>query len=106
MMEFSEYQQPAKTIALHYASRAENSLASMVYGGQMDVRNAEEAKTLTEFFWSMSDDAAEDHAEDREISNQYDLEFWMEKLMNITIGYLTSLGYGDVWKDESFRINS
>ncbi|WP_020406413.1 hypothetical protein [Hahella ganghwensis] len=106
MMKFSVHQQTAKTLAIHYATKAENALAAAVYSGQKDVQNVEEARALTEFFWSMSDDAAEDHAEDTEISQQYDLELWMEKLMNITIGYLTSTGYGDVWKDESNRINS
>ncbi len=106
MMVFSDHELTAKTLALHYANKSENSLAVAVYSGEEDVQGIEDAKELTQFFWSMSDDAAEDHSKESEISQQYDLEFWMERLMNITIGYLTSLGYGDVWRDESYRINS
>ncbi|MFZ5605069.1 MAG: hypothetical protein ACOY7J_21665 [Pseudomonadota bacterium] len=106
MITYSQHEQPAQTLALHYAAQAGDALAQAVYGGQKEVHSREDALSLTRFFWAMSDAAAEDYRQDTELARQYDLEFWMEKLMNKTIGYLAGLGYRDLWTEESNRINS
>lgn len=105
MMEFNEYNQSAKKVALHYAKKLNSKYAEDVLKGERDINCKEDAKLLTQFFWSMSDEAAEDHLNDVEVEGGVDLEFWLEKLMNIFIGYMNKMGFNQCWVDESNRIN-
>ena len=105
MINFTDINMRAKDIALYYANKMENELAIKLFSGYQEITTREEAIQITDFFWNMVDEASEDQENNIQIAGTYDLEFWMEKLMNITIGYFTRCGFKDVWTDESNRIN-
>ena len=105
MITFTEINQPAKLLGLHYAKQLKNEFAEEVIKGDKDVSSKEEAIEFTNFFWQMTDQAVIDQENENQVAGIHDLEFWMEKLMNITIGYLSSCGYKDQWTIETNRIN-
>ncbi len=53
----------------------------------------------------MSDLALEDYQNDIQLEGGVDLDHWLEKIMNIFIGYLKKLSFQQQWIDESNRIN-
>lgn len=106
MMKFDEYQQPAKMIAIHYAIQLQSSLAQDILEGKKQLTSKEEAVEITHFFWDMVDCAVEDENNDMVIAGEVDMQHWMEKLMNIFIGYCRKMGFEDQWTDESNKINS
>jgi hypothetical protein len=105
MMNFTEINKPAKHVALHYAQKLDNIFAADVIAGKKEISNKEEAVELTNFFWKMTDESVKDYENNVEVAGVKDLEHWMEKLMNIIIGYLTCCGFKDEWTRESNRIN-
>jgi len=105
MMNFTETTLPAKNLALHYAEKLNNQLAINIIQGKSDLKNSDEAIQFTAFFWAMTDESVEDYENNIEISGVTDLQHWMEKLMNITIGYMKSCGFKEEWTRESNRIN-
>ena len=105
MINFTETNMPAKNIALHYAKKLNNQLALNVFKGNSDIASKEEAIEFAEFFWTMTDESVEDYEKGIEVAGETDLVHWMEKLMNITIGYMNSCGYKEQWTTESNRIN-
>ncbi|MDH5182042.1 MAG: hypothetical protein OEY07_20455 [Gammaproteobacteria bacterium] len=105
MMKFSETNLHAKGVAVQYAAKLGNDLAKRVCQAESEVTCKEEAIELIEFYWSMVDEAADDQENNIEIAGVTDLNFGMERLMNISIGYLAKCGYKSEWTDEYNRIN-
>jgi hypothetical protein len=105
MMNFTETNKPAKDVALHYAKKLNNSFVADVINSKKEITNKEDAIAFTNFFWKMTDESVDDYENNIEIAGVTDLEHWMEKLMNITIGYLTRCGFKEEWIEESNRIN-
>lgn len=106
MMEFTQQNETARRVALHYAERLDNVLAKSVLTGDRTIDILSDAVEFTNFFWTMTDLAVEDHENDIKVIGGVNLEFWMEKLMNIFIGYLKESGFYRAWVDESNRLNS
>ncbi len=105
LINFDTFNNTAQNVALHYSKKLECVLAEQVILGEKDITTAEEAKTFTEFFWQMSDLDAEDYQNDIQVKGGVGLEYWLEKIMNLFIGYLKKLGFQQQWIDESNRIN-
>lgn len=105
MIDFTETNMPAKKVALHYAQKLNNQLVINILQGEGNLKTSDEAKEFTAFFWAMTDESVEDYENNIEIAGVTDLDHWMEKLMNITIGYMKSCGYNEEWTKESNRIN-
>ena len=105
MINTTEDTQPAIIIAIHYAQKLNSNLATQVFQSGKDISTKEEAAELTIFFWNMLDEAVTDQENNIEIAGVYDLEHWMEKLMNITIGYLSRRGFKDEWTKISNQLN-
>ena len=53
----------------------------------------------------MIDQAVDDQDEGIDIEGVSDLQFWMEKRMNIVMGYLKRIGMYHVWNDVSDEVN-
>lgn len=70
-----------------------------------EVKNADEATYLTEFFWRMVDASIEDEKSGVELPWVEGSEFWNEKLMYSISGYLERAGYELQWEEESDRHN-
>ena len=105
MLNFTDKNMSAKEMALHYANKLKHNLAIETIHGNKDITTKEEAIELTDFFWSMTDEAVKDEQNNIEVVGVNNLQFWMEKLMNIFIGYLSRCGFKDEWVRESNRIN-
>ena len=105
MMSFTERNQPAKDLALYYAKKPGDGLAVKLILAKQELVSEEEAIHVTRFFWSMADEASNDQENRLEIVGVYDLEFWMEQLMNIIVGYLARCGFKEQWISESKCIN-
>lgn len=105
-MNFTETNKPAMEVALHYAKKLDNTFAADVIAGKKEISSKEEAIAFTAFFWEMTDESVKDYEEGIEVAGVTDLEHWMEKLMNITIGYMSRCGFKYEWTQESNRINS
>ncbi len=105
MMNFTQTNKPAMCIALHYAQKLDNTFVADVITGKKEISSKEDAIAFTAFFWEMTDESVKDYENGVEIAGVSDLEHWMEKLMNITIGYLTRCGFKGEWVKESNRIN-
>ena len=101
MITFDEYDQPAKTITLHYANRLNNDLATKVISGNADISSKEEVEQLAYFFWTMVDEAVEDEENNIAIEGYSDLQSWLEKAMHIFSGYIKKHGFADQWRDVS-----
>ncbi|WP_444940776.1 hypothetical protein ACJJI3_20510 [Microbulbifer sp. ZKSA004] len=106
MIEFSEHETTIKGVVLYYSRKLENQFAEDLVLGVNDITSANEARKLTQFFWDMADQAAEDYQADEELEFEVDLESCMERLMNIFIGYTKRTGFNQQWIEESNRINS
>ena len=105
MLNFSNQDRQAQTIAMHYAKRMSNQYALEVFLLTSDINTPAEAALITEFFWNMVDAAAEDEEQGSEIEGVIDLQYWMQRLMNILAGYMNKIGFGDKWVEISDSAN-
>lgn len=105
MLNFSNEDHLAQVIGLHYAVQLNNSYAQQVFGLKAYIKTPAEAEAITLFFWSMVDCAVEDEEQGKEIEGTVDLQLWMERLMNILMGYINRIGFGDVWAKTSDAAN-
>jgi hypothetical protein len=105
MLNFSEDNRPAQKLALHYAQVLGDHYARQVFSLHTDIANPDEAEAITRFYWAMVDLAVADQEQDNEIEGVVNLEFWMEKLLNIVMGYVNRVGLGDSWSRVSDEIN-
>lgn len=97
MLDFSGNDQKAKQVVLHYARELDNAFVFDLVNKDLDIRSKEEAIVLAEFYWAMLDKSAEDKEQGVIVLDEPDLQYWMERLMNIVGGYLSKIGYGDQW---------
>ena len=97
MLDFSGKDQKAQQVCLHYAKQfgAENLIG--IIHGKDSVGSKDEAIELSRFFWKMLEAAADDRDQGTEVLGETDLQYWMERSMNIISGYLDRIGYEDEW---------
>jgi hypothetical protein len=105
MIKFSEHDVYAQKLAIHYANMLGDEYASRVMSLSAEISTQEEAENITRFYWAMVDLAVEDQEHGREIEGTTDLEFWMEKLLNIIMGYLNRIGFREQWAKTSDELN-
>lgn len=101
MMNFNEFDQPAKAITLHYANRLNNELAAKVITGDTNISSKEEVENLAYFFWVIADEAADDEENNVAIDGYSDLQSWLEKAMHIFSSYIKKQGFADQWCEAS-----
>jgi hypothetical protein len=107
MLNFSNQDHLAQKIAIHYARLMDNQYALDVFSLTVDVSTESEAEAITLCFWNMVDRAAEDEDQDqdKEIEGAVDLQYWMQRLMNILAGHMNQIGFGDIWVKASDASN-
>ena len=105
MISFSENDLYAKKLAIHYAKVLGNNYAEKILILSADITTPEDAEQITRFYWAMVDLAVKDQQQGKEIEGIVDLEHWMEKLLNIIMGYLNRVGLGEYWSKISNEIN-
>lgn len=99
MMNFNEYNQPAKTLVLHYAQKLDCDLAKAIVSGESNLSSKKEAESLAYFFWEMTDQAVEDENDNKSIEGISDLQSWLEKALYIFTGYFKKQGYEKEWSE-------
>lgn len=65
--------------------------------GQADITSKEQATSVIEGFWKMTDLAIQDNHDDKQIDGVVDIEFWMHKLFIKVKEYMTKNGFGHIW---------
>lgn len=98
-MHFNEYNQPAKTLVLHYAKKLNFNLANAIASGDSNLSSKEEAKSLAYFFWEMTDQAVDDENDNKVIEGISDLQSWLKKALYIFTGYFKKQGYEKEWSE-------
>ncbi|MEN0037916.1 MAG: hypothetical protein AAGC78_12660 [Cellvibrio sp.] len=104
MLEFSEKDQKAKWICLHYATLLSGEYLIDIIEGKAPVNTKEQALALSRFFWKMLEASANDQNKKIMVQGDIDLQYWMGRSMNIISTYLSSIGYKEEWEqvfDES-----
>ena len=99
MFEFNENTLKAKILAEHYAQIVGNEFLIAFMQGKKSITNTQEAQTIIDGFWQMTDLAIADHQSDLTIDGITDIEFWMHKLFNKVGGHLIKQGYKTQWED-------
>ena len=85
-------------IATYYANKLnDNTVLEILKRG--DVKNADEAICLSEFFWKMVDLSIDDEKLNVDLPWMEGAEFWNEKIMNSFSGYLERAGYEKEWDE-------
>lgn len=85
-----------KDIILHYAKKFQlNEVVEIINNGY--VKNANEAKQLSEFFWRMVDESVKDAGQGIDAAGYHDLQAYDEYIMNTLRSYLISAGYENEW---------
>ncbi|TQV83988.1 hypothetical protein FKG94_04765 [Exilibacterium tricleocarpae] len=97
MLDFSGNDQKAKLVALHYANQFDDLITIELIENKREVTDKDEARKLAEFYWKMLDASAEDQENGVKVLGEVGLQYWMERLLNIVGGYLSSIGYEDEW---------
>ena len=101
MINFTGRDEKAKDVCLHYANKLNAQNLISILASIDPVKSKEEALELSRFFWKMVDASIEDRDNGVEVLGETDLQFWMERSMNIFSGYLRSIGYEDQWEQAS-----
>jgi len=101
MLEFNENTRNAQKLAVFYARKLENQLLIDFMSSSRDVTTQEEAITVINGFWDMTDLAIEDNSHDKTIEGVSDIEFWMHKLFNKVYGYMLKNGFEEQWQQLS-----
>ena len=97
MLDFSGNDAKTKLVALHYATQFDNRVVIELLQNQHGVQNEAEATALAKFFWDLLDASALDKENGVIVLDEIDLQFWVERLLNIIGGHLKISGYADVW---------
>jgi hypothetical protein len=98
MLNYSINDETAKSIAIYYSRKIDNSLAEEFFNGTRSLSNSDEALELARVFWEITDLASTDHLNNISILDNEDLEFWMHKLFNKLYGYYERNGFKEQWK--------
>jgi len=101
MLDFSGNDEKAQLVATHYAKQFNNAVILEILNQPRGVQNKDEAIILSQFFWDMLDASALDKENKKVVLDESDLQFWMERLMNIIGGYLKQNGYEAEWEKVS-----
>jgi hypothetical protein len=104
MLDFSGKDQKAKQVCLHYANLLETHDLIGIIQNTASVTSKEQAIELSRLFWKMLEAAAADRDNGAEVLGEVDLQYWMERSMNIISGYLDRIGYGDEWEQVSDEV--
>lgn len=99
MLDFSGKDGKAKDVAFHYARVLDRPLIESIIRDNGNVKNKDDAISLAQFYWEMLDRSAFDSEQGIEVLGEADLQFWMERLLNIIGGYLSTIGYEDEWNE-------
>lgn len=91
-----------KIVALHFACRLNKSDISKIIESD-DVKNPEEARALSEFFWKMNQKAIADDKAGIPIPCEGSSEYWIEKIYNSWEGYMLRRGFISQWDEASER---
>ncbi len=97
MLNFSGRGQKAQQVCLYYAEKLGRHDLIPILASQAPIANGDEALALSRFFWEMVDASIADRDNNLEVLGESDLQFWMERTMNVMGGYLSSLGYEAQW---------
>lgn len=97
MMNFNEYNLPAKSLVLHYAKELHCDIATSIVTGKENLNSKEDAEKLAHFFWEMTDHAVDDESNNKVIEGIEDLQSWLEKALYIFTGYFKKQGYEQEW---------
>lgn len=89
-----------KLILLHYAVKLGNAEAKAILDAGV-VRNTNEARLLSKFYWEMVDEAVNDQGKGIAIMEHEGFEHWLEYIFHTLNGYLVSNGYESEWYSES-----
>lgn len=98
MLEFSENDQKAQWVCLHYANQLGNKPLINIIEGKAPVSSSEEALALSRFFWKMLEVSVADTDKESIVQGDVDLQYWMRRCMNIFSSYLRGLGYKGEWE--------
>lgn len=98
MLDFIGKEQKAQLMCLHYAKELNAHNLVAILDCRAPVKSKEEAEALAKFFWNMLDASAADKDNSVEVLGERDLQYWMERNMNIFLGYLYQIGFGDEWE--------
>ena len=98
MLEYDENSKNTKILAVHYAKKIGDNTLIAFMGGELEIKNNEEAQAVIEGFWKMTDLAISDNHNDVIIQDISDIEFWMLKLFHKVGGYLIKQGYKTQWE--------
>lgn len=101
MLDFGDGDEKAKQVMLHYAEKLSNDYVYNIVNSNGNVKNQEEARKLAVFYWQMLDKSAEDRESGEIILGEKNLQYWMERLLNIVSGYLERSGYEKEWEKAS-----
>lgn len=104
MLDFTGKDEKAQQVCLHYANQLEAHNLIGIIQTTASVTSKEQAIALSRFFWRMLEAAAEDRDNGVEVLGEVDLQYWMERSMNIISGYLDRIGYGDEWEQVSDEV--
>ena len=84
-------------VAKHYAEEFNNRVVLEILSQPRGVQNKDEATILSLFFWQLLDATARDRENGRIVLEEVNLQYWVERLMNIVGGYLKKNGYEAEW---------
>lgn len=101
MLIFREETKKAQDVSLYYTEKLDRQHLNEVFECKRDVLDRNEAIELAQFYWDMLDASALDRENGVEVLGECDLQFWMEKLLNIIGGYLERCGYETEWEKVS-----
>ncbi len=97
MLRYDEDSQNTKILAMYYARQVGGDALLEFMSGQSDLLSNEQAITIIQGFWEMTDLAIQDNHDDKQIEGIADIEFWMQKLFIKVNGYMTKHGFKDIW---------
>lgn len=97
MLDFSGDDEKAKLVIIYYSERLNNQLVYNLVQNNDEIKNSEEARVLSIFYWKMLDSSVEDKELGTIVLGETDLQYWMERLLNIISGYIESIGYESEW---------
>ena len=101
MLDFSGGDEKAKQVMLYYADELGNCYVHNILTKSENVKDSDEARKLAIFYWEMLDKSAEDKESGKVVLGETDLQYWVERLLNIVSGYLESMGYEKEWEKAS-----
>ena len=101
MLDFNGKDQKAQQVCLHYAAKLNADTLIPIIECKTSVTSREEAVTLSRFFCMMLEAASDDRDKGIEVLGEADLQHWMGRSMNVISGYLSNIGYDEVWDQVS-----